>query len=247
MKLFSVRLRLMLVCLLICFSVWQAPARLVEILLPERLVLTAVSGSFWSGEAGRSALQLDDGALALGRASWHFSPLSLLLLRPTVTLSVEWGGQQLTGVFTRELSGIVAIKHFHARFESGLIRQFLPLYIGGRVIADFSEIAIASDQILALDGKLLWQNAVWAAAAGDVPLGDYQLSLSSDNNRVQGQVTTLSGTLVVAGDVVVAESDYEIDLDLSGPATRDPELACALQLLAAPKPTGFVMVIKGSF
>jgi hypothetical protein len=54
----------MLVCLLICFSVWQAPARLVEILLPERLVLTAVSGSFWSGEAGRSALQLDDGALA---------------------------------------------------------------------------------------------------------------------------------------------------------------------------------------
>ena len=40
---------------------------------------------------------------------------------------------------------------------------------------------------------------------------------------------------------------YEIDLDLSGPATTDPELAGALQLLAAPKPTGFDMVIKGSF
>ena len=243
----SLRVRLILVCLLICFSIWQAPARLVGVLLPERLMLAAFSGSFWTGEAARGVWRLDDGALILGRVNWHLSPLSLVLLRPTVTIEVAWGGQQLTGAFTRNLSGTVVIKNFYARFDSGLIRQFLPLYIGGRAIADFSEIAVASDKLLALDGKLLWKNAVWAAAAGDVPLGDYQLRLSNDNNKVQGQVTTLLGTLIVTGDVVVAENNYEIDLDLSGPATTDPELSGALQLLAAPTPTGFDMVIEGSF
>ena len=238
---------LILLGLLICFSLWQAPAKIIESLLPERLVLNAVSGSFWNGKAARGIVQLDEGALMLGRVSWQLSPMSLLLLRPTITIRVEWGGQQLTGAVTRHLTGAVVIRDFHARFDSGLIRQLLPLYIGGRVIASFSEIAIASGQPLSIDGEILWQNAVWAAAAGDVPLGDYQLRLSSDHNRVKGRVNTLSGALIVAGDIVAAESNYEIDLDLSGPAARNPELANALQLLAVPSPTGFDMVVQGRF
>ena len=62
---------------------------------------------------------------------------------------------------------------------------------------------------------------------------------------MQGRVTTLSGGLVVAGDVEVTGDNYEIDLDLSGPATANAELARALQLIAAPTATGFDMVING--
>ena len=238
---------LILLGLLICFSLWQAPAKIIESLLPEKLVLNAVSGSLWNGKAARGIVQLDEGALMLGRVSWQLSPMSLLLLRPTITMRVEWGGQQLTGAVTGHLTGAVVIRDFHARFDSGLIRQLLPLYIGGRVIASFFFFFIASGQPLSIDGEILWQNAVWAAAAGDVPLGDYQLRLSSDHNRVKGRVNTLSGALIVAGDIVAAESNYEIDLDLSGPAARNPELANALQLLAVPSPTGFDMVVQGRF
>lgn len=239
------RSTLILLGLLICFFVGQAPARLVGVLLPERLALDAVSGSLWTGKAARGVFQLDGGSLILGRVSWQLSPLSLALLQPTITISVDWGGQQLAGAVTRKLAGTVVVRDFYASFDSGLVRQFLPLYIGGRVIADFSEIAIASNQVLSLDGELVWESAVWAAAAGDVPLGDYQLVVSDNKDALQGRVTTLSGALIAAGDVVVAASNYKIDLDLSGPATRDPELANALQLLAVPSATGFDMVIEG--
>ena len=241
----SGRISLVLACLLVCFTLWQLPARVVGVLLPERLMLSALSGSFWSGTAARSAWLLDDGALVLGRVRWHLSPLSLVSLRPKVLMSLAWGGQQLNGVFRRNLSGNIVVTDFHAEFDSGLIRQMVPLYIGGRVVADFSEVLIASHQLQSLDGKVLWQDAVWAAAAGDVPLGDYQLRLSGQDSNVQGRVTTLSGGLVVAGDLEVTENNYEIDFDLSGPATANAELARALQLIAAPTATGFDMVING--
>ena len=239
------RFTLIMLGLLICFFLAQAPARLVGVLLPERLALDAVSGSLWKGKAARGVFQLDGGGLILGRVSWQLSPLSVVLLQPTVTIRVEWGGQQLFGAVTRNLSGTVMVRDFHASFDSGLVRQFLPLYIGGRVIADFSEIAIASSQRPSLDGELVWESAVWAAAAGDVPLGDYQMMVSDTNGTLRGRVTTLSGALIVAGDVVVTASNYKIDLDLSGPATRNSELANALQLLAVPSVTGFDMVIEG--
>ncbi len=239
------RTTLILLGFLVCFFVGQAPARLVGVLLPERLALDAVSGSLWTGKAARGVFQLDGGSLILGRVSWQYRPLSFVLLQPTITISVDWGGQQLAGAVTRKLAGTVVVRDFYASFDSGLVRQFLPLYIGGRVIADFSEIAIASNQVLSLEGELVWEGAVWAAAAGDVPLGDYQLVVSDNKDALQGRVTTLSGALIAAGDVVVAASNYKIDLDLSGPATRDPELANALQLLAVPSATGFDMVIEG--
>lgn len=241
----SRRISLALAFFLVFFTVWQLPASVLGVLLPERLMLSATSGSVWSGTAARSAWILDDGALVLGRARWHLSPLSIVSLRPKVTLSVEWGGQQMTGAFRRDLSGNIVVTDFHARFESGLIRQILPLYIGGGVIADFSEISVASDQLQSLDGKVLWQDAVWAAAAGDVPLGNYQLRISGQDSNVEGRVTTLSGGLIVSGNVEVTENSYEIDLDLSGPATANAELAGALQLIAAPTATGFDMVING--
>lgn len=241
----SGRSTLLLACLLAGFLVWQAPARLLGVLLPDRLILSAVSGSVWRGTAARSVWQLDNGALILGRVNWRLSPLSLVLLQPTVTINMEWGGQRLVGAFTQNLSGATEIKDFQAEFDTGLIRQFLPLYIGGRIIADFSKISLASNQLQSLDGTLTWQSAVWTAAAGDMSLGDYLLELSGKNRQVQGRVTTLSGGLMVAGTVAVAENNYEIDLDLSGPVTANPDLADALQLLATPSATGFDMVMKG--
>lgn len=223
----------------------QAPARLAAFLLPQGLQLEALSGTLWQGSAARGTLWVNAQALSLGRVTWRVSPWSVLVLRPSVEVTSEWGGQRLRSAVSFNGPGRLNIEPLQAQFEIAFIRKMLPLYVGGRINLDFSHLTLEGGRVQSGDGRVQWRDAVWTANSGDVPLGHYSVALSGHAGELSGRVETVSGPLQVSGDLKLMANRYSIDLALSGPATANRALGDALRLLAQPSATGFAMVLSG--
>ena len=96
-----------------------------------------------------------------------------------------------------------------------------------------------------MQGRLLWRQAVWQTRTGDVALGDYVAEIREHPQGSRAEVLTLSGPLQVAGQVDLQSSSYQIDLQLTGPATRNAGLRKSLDLLATPLESGYRMQWQG--
>ncbi|GIR68971.1 MAG: hypothetical protein CM15mP74_02220 [Halieaceae bacterium] len=58
----------------------------------DRLVLSGLTGTLWSGNATRAWLVVDDQPLMLGRVDWQFRPWRLLWSEP-LSITTSWGDQ----------------------------------------------------------------------------------------------------------------------------------------------------------
>ncbi|EED35187.1 bacterial type II secretion system protein N [Luminiphilus syltensis NOR5-1B] len=223
------------------------PAHLLTVLLPPNLSLVAVSGTVWRGEAARAVLSTPAGSMTLGRLSWRLSPLSLIRFSPAVELRSQWGNQRLAATVNVRGADRLALKALTAEFDAGLIRQFAPLYVGGRLRLDVAQAEIAGGVPTTVNGRLVWEQAVWTADRGDSALGSYALPVETRDSVITGEWITLEGPLVIEGTVQLQERNYRLDIDLSGPALTDPMLAASLRMMAVPTAGGFELAAEGRF
>jgi len=238
--------RTLLPLALLLFVFAKAPAWLVARFMPEAVQLSALSGSLWQGSAARGTLWINGRALALGRLTWEVSPLSLLLLQPKVAITSGWGSQTMRSTLVIDGWQSIVMTDLQAQVEIGFVRQLLPLFVGGQVNLEFAELHLKGGVPQSAVGSLQWREAVWTAASGDVALGHYNVLVSGHGSGLRGRVETVSGPLVVEGDLQWVENRYAVDLALSGPATENRGLAEALQFLAQPSPNGFDIVLSGT-
>lgn len=233
--------------LVLVFLVSTLPARVVAGFLPRGLAIEGVGGTVWRGSAARASVMLDGGRLFnLGRVDWQLSPLSLLLLSPGGEFNSQWGAQRISGKATVSPGGSVTLEDLRANLDIEFVRQLAPLYVGGRLQADFSVLELDGNTPKDVEGRLVWQDAVWTARTGDVALGTYAAEVAGAEGNLTGTIMTLSGPLTVIGDTTLQGRDYSVDIDLSGPALENQGLRQSLQLLAAPTATGFDMVLQGT-
>jgi len=233
------------VFLIVAFLISQAPARLIGVGLPPGVALEGYSGTLWRGSAARAAVLINDKQFQLGQLEWTIHPWSLLVMQPAVSLKSQWGSQLLSGRVAAGWGNRISIQDVSASIDMRFIRQLLPLYIGGTLQVDVKRLVSRDLSPVAADGRVVWQNAVWTARAGDVALGNYVLELSGED-RLNAEVITLSGPLEVSGGLALTGRDYQLNLSLSGPATENAGLRQSLSLLAEPVPTGFNMRLEGT-
>ena len=231
--------------LIVVLLVTTVPARVVSRWLPTQVVLEGFSGTVWNGAVARARLRLPQGDFMLGRVEWVLDPLSLLRLEPALLLDAHWGVQQFNGEVTLRGLDTVVLDSVSARIDTSVARKFIPLYIGGSLVADISALKIDRGQLSAIQGRLSWQNAAWTARSGDVALGTYVLDISGEAGNIQGEIVTLSGPLTMTGELALLDQRYRVALSLTGPATTQQALRDALALIAVPNAQGFDVIFEG--
>lgn len=231
--------------LLLALLIQQFPSRVAASLLPQNIQLEGVAGTLWQGTAARAAVMVDGKRFVLGRLNWRLEPLSLLGLSPAAHVTSVWGGQRFDGRVSLGLGGTASLEDVSLQLDVRFLRNLLPLYVGGQVQVTVPKALIDNRELSAIEARIVWQDGVWAARQGDVALGNYALDVSGSDGAVTGSVITLSGPLVVAGDLALEGRDWQVDLEISGSAVANEGLRPSLMLFGVPNDKGFDVVLDG--
>ena len=197
------------------------PAARVTGMLEQRLSdlsILAVSGSVFSGKAGRVVWQ----DLDLGTMHWQFSPLALLLGRVEylVGLTHPANTGQLAAGMT--LFGNVYVHDMEMRLlPDRLFNHYSPIEVktGGEWLLDFEKIDLSDVFSNSTSGEIAWRDAVILAPVNMV-LGQLKLGVQGTEAALLGEVLE-GGALGASGDLsLMADAGYQLDITLQpGPDT----------------------------
>lgn len=234
------------VALGIILLVAHTPAALVTKLLPPQVKLDGVSGTVWEGEAARARWQATNGDVYLGHLQWKLSFWSLVTFEPAVALATEWGPQQIA--MTAVLLGGrgLSLRNVDVSIDARLLRKFAPLFIGGQINLDATELRWENDAFVTASGRALWERAVWTSYRGDVPLGTYAMDFEMQGQQIVSKVITIEGQLQAEGMLSLSEKQYTVDLQLSGPAVNQEGLRDSFKLFGVETAEGFKVDLEGA-
>ena len=237
-----------LVGVTIVLLLMAVPARVLGYLLPATLQLGGFSGTIWQGQAARATVVTAGKLVHLGQVSWQLAPWSLLILSPSIELNARWGQQRLQGNVQVGPGGGLTLRNIDVSVDAQVIREFMPLFIGGTLEAQVALLSMESltpPSIEQVDGRVIWSNGVWTARSGDVALGNYALEINGQQGSLVGILQTLSGPLKVDGQLNLDGQQYQVDVALRGPATSNEGLRNSLRLMATPTADGFDLKLNG--
>ena len=229
----------------IILSIVKAPAALVVSVLPPNVGMAGVSGTVWSGQTANLTVPLGDQRLALGQTSWQINPLKLLT-GSAIKLTTDWGRQRAQAIVDVGFDGSVTVTDSSLNLDVGWLRRVIPLYVAGVIDADIERMTVSSSTVNDVTGRLVWTDAAWRANGGDILLGTYAVDMSTSDDGVLGEVITLKGALNVTGNIRIKGSEYELSLDLTGPAVRNEAFQQSIALMATPSGAGYRIALTGT-
>lgn len=236
------------ILLLLCLAA-LAPARLLGLVLPAgQVVMQGFSGSLWRGSASRCLVQAGPGFLHMGAVHWRLEPLSLLALAPRLNLDSAWGAQTLSGTLVLRGERDLDLQDLDASFSAGLLRQFLPVALDGTLSLQVQGMQLRDGLPRETAGRLVWQDGLWQAPSGPLPLGSYAMDFhQAGEGPVVAEVLTLSGPVEAAGSARLDGRNYLVNITVTGPGAQDPRLQQALSLVARPEGQGYRIELDGEY
>lgn len=187
------------------FTISTAPAWLLASVAGHvsrgTVLLERPEGSFWKGKAAYVTYMFKDGSgRRLENFTWDVLPARLLRgeVAARVTLA-DSGGTVDTIVGLRGSRPFLA--DMQASFPAALTRGFVPLLDlwspGGVVRVDAERVNLNPLQVAA-PGKISWTGATLTLSPVS-PLGDYEVQITPDGDKLTFGVTTANGALQVTG------------------------------------------------
>lgn len=242
-------------CVLVLLAVFgfsllvNAPARLLARVLPQdQIIMQGFEGTLWRGSATRALIRLPAGFLHLGTVQWSLAPLSLLTLKPRVSLRSDWGSQNLEADLILKGTRDLVVQDLEARVDADLLRQFAPVALSGFFSTQLQQLELRDGLPYSASGRVVWENGAWMSPRGTVPLGSYALDVEQlPGETLIGTVVTLSGPLEARGGLQLEGRRYQLDILASGGESLDDQLKQALSLLAKPTPDGYRIALDGEF
>ena len=243
--------------LLLALLVAQIPARPLQWLFPsDRLVLSGLSGTLWSGHAVRAWVVEDDRPLMLGHIKWQFQPWRFLWSEP-LSIRTTWGEQILRTDLGISPTGKLVMSDTRINFDAKVLRTFLPIYLGGAVGGHFERIVWGPLGIEVARGDITLRDAVWTARSGHIPLGSYRVDVSDalttgeqtaerEHWVIEGIVSTEEGSMQIDGTLSLSHVRYEVALSATGPVARDESFLRAVSVVATPTAKGFDILLRGA-
>jgi len=211
-------------------------------------MLGGFSGTLWRGSVSRCLVRAGPGYVHMGAVQWRLQPLSLLLFAPRLGLDSRWGAQTLSAEMVLQGQQDISFYDLDASFSADLVRQFVPLALAGTLSLQLQQLHLRDALPEQAAGRLVWQNGVWLAPDGPLPLGSYGLDFRQDpDGPLRGNVVTLSGPVEASGTVELVGRSYDLDITVGGPNTLDSRLQQALSLVARPEGQAYRIKLDGEF
>jgi general secretion pathway protein N len=183
-----------------------------------------------------------------GQSLHRLDPMSLLLLAPHLTFASSWGSQTLAAGVVLRGGRDVDLYELDANIPASLLQQFVPVRLAGEFSLQVEHLELRAGLPVQAGGRLVWQNGVWLAPAGPVPLGSYAMDFSQlPGAPLAGEVLTIAGPVTATGAVQLQDRTYMIDVAVQGEGPLDERLQQALSLLARPEGDGYRIKLDGEF
>ncbi|MDH3560836.1 MAG: type II secretion system protein N [Gammaproteobacteria bacterium] len=200
------------------------------------LVLQAVSGTLFSGQAGRLEVQ----GIDLGSVNWSFRPVALLTGR--LEYRLDFAGPLFTGggFAGLGLSGAVYGRELETALQPDpLVNHFspLPIQTAGAVRVRAERFKLVDGFPQDLSGQVDWTNARILDPIS-LELGDVALVLNSAGDEITGRISN-TGETGLAGEISLTPTrDYRLDLQLAPGPDTPAEVVDGLADFAEARPGG---------
>ena len=205
--------------LLLIALIIQAPARLIQWLVPEQLALQAghYHGSLWNGRATQVVVGANGAYIAVDTLHWQLQPLSLLLFSPAadIQLQVQQHGQpaqELRGLFHWLGGERWQASDLEITVPAVVVGHFAGAYqLSGQLSLRLAELEAEGDRIEHIDGDVSWQNARWNNGDKWLDFGSLAGELSKQSADIQLKLFDLSGPLEIDGQLLL-KADKTVDV-----------------------------------
>ena len=223
-----------LLILLVNFPAGRITDRLQEQYAP--LIFHSVSGSVFSGQAAR----VERNALVAGPVEWRFQPSGLLKGRLEYRLHGSVMQNPFEGRVAVDMAGRIHLQDVETVLNpADLVKAYAPfdMTTTGRMTLHVETLELQDGFPADLNGKLLWSDAGVSAPVSLV-LGEVEVLLGSDAQRVTGEVSNAGDTRVSGSLGLSASGDYDVDLRITPGRAASPEVVEFLGTWGQPGPGG---------
>ncbi len=225
----------------------KAPATLLANLVQSNLpgsAISAVTGSFWRGQAGEVVLPLYGVNYSLGATRWRVRPLRLLSLELCLELEAELNRQQVQGLLCVNPAGTVRIADTDITVPAAVATLWQAPPADGLLSLHIAAAELHNGALERASGSASWQQ-------GRVLLFERWLELGTYGTRFQ-----TNGRGVLEAEVMDVTAPLELQLSASSELGKslvlkgklrarqnlDPQLAQGLQFLGTPDSEGFYLI-----
>lgn len=233
---------LLAIALFLFLVVTTAPARIITAGLQKavpQLQLSPGKGSLWNGHCDSATVYVQGLPIDLGKLSWHFKGLKLLMLKPTIELSSEAEFQSLNlQVAVSPLAKSAEISPASGTISLNTISQFYPIPVNGIIDFDVEKAKIKLDtkakqpEILALDGVVEFKAMTWLSGDSDIPLGNYKADAAWQNEELNIKIKDDNARLGINGELKGSlAGQYSADLVIIARENLDEEIKNTLRFI----------------
>lgn len=205
-----------------------------------------------------------DGELAEGRAQalglngrpilqslhWRFQPWWLPLLRAAFQVSGGGGDLGVDGRVSLVFGGVnLANTRLTGGIKALLAAAGFPFVpIDGQARLDLDSLKLRQGFPQSASGSAEVHGLAWALGKAPMPLGDFKAVISTERpttgtsgvDTIKLVISTLSGPLDASGEVhLLADRNYDYDLQVKARDNADPTLRNLLQTLGQPDVSGY--------
>lgn len=230
-----------LIFVIITFPADRAYA-LVKNKFPE-LTLYNVHGTLWSGYADMAVVK----GKQFRALHWKVKPWTVVLGHLDVDWTFDNGSAKGRGTIGFTPAGTLQLSNVDVNMPMQELQPLLaklPVPISGQLKVELSRAVTATQpwRPVTAEGKLSLRDAS-IMVARDVPLGNFQMLVDTDENGVRGVLKDMGGPLQADGILVLKnDNTYQFSGSLAVRDTTRTELVQGLSMLGRPGPNGKVAI-----
>jgi general secretion pathway protein N len=201
--------------------------------------LIGIEGDLHAGSA--SGLVVHNQTAVRG-LQWTMRPWLLLLGRAGFHVAGTGDGLVLDGDVAQTLTGKTHIDGFRA---SGSVKPLLAAFklflpIDGMLGLDAQKLVLKNGIPTTAQGHIELNGLSWKLGREPMPLGDFTADVAPSDDGLAAVIKTVRGPLDVSGDAhLLADSSYEMHLQIKAKGDAPPPLVNMLSSLGAPDTQGY--------
>ena len=230
MKLWKLTL-FFLLCLVI-FLLLNLPIKQVlpYVELPRTIKLAGIDGNLLKGRAAE--IVVND--FPIRGVQYRYMPSCIPQLKVCYQVDYDAGKVQLA---YDVLNGDTEVSNSRVEYPvTALLAQFpsnLPVRPSGSLQLEIGEMSMLGDQLVAVNGKLVWRDLGINDDGIRLSIGDYQVAFTGDATRYDFEFNDLQADLKLNGDGSIdAQGSYQVDLRIEGQKGIEPQVRSVLNLVA---------------
>ena len=225
----------------VTFLIYLAPAApIFKSLISDndKLSVSAITGSLWSG----SAESLNINNHALKDVQWSFTAWRLLTGEISFDVHASYKNNPASGSLGISITGKRLLHDFTTSikaFEAGKIADILIGELDGLINIQIDQASWAPGTVPEISGNIFWEKAAFIVAE-KADLGDVSILFSkNDTSPLTANIENIPGHLNIKGNIVVNdEGHYKLGVSLIPTKGASRNLRNSLKLVAKPLPDG---------